>query len=456
MATPTTEMVKSEQMSDAEIVRLNKEYTLFEWSAQGAFNPIPVDHAKGVHFWDAAGKRYIDFNSQLMCVNIGHGDQRVIQAIQKQAADLPYVSPYHATRVRGELGEMLADITPGNLKKSFFTLGGSESNENAIKIARLVSGKHKILARYRSFHGATSGSMTLTGDPRRWPNEPGIPGVVHMMDPYRYRCRWCEKESACNLNCLNHVEDTIQFEGPNTIAAIIMEPVTGTNGIIIPPDGYLKGVQDLCKKYGIFFIADEVMSGFGRTGEWFAVNHWDVEPDIMSLAKGLTSGYAPLGATVVSEEIGKYFDDHVLWGGLTYGGHALGCAAAIATINVYKEDHLIERAREMGKFLAAEEDKLKAKHPSVGDVRHIGLFSIFEIVRNPKTKEPMAPFNAKAADMGPMALVGKFFRDNGLYTFVRWNNFFVNPPLSITKEELAEGLEIVDRALEITDDSVVA
>lgn len=455
MAIPTTEMVKPKPMSNAEIVQQNKEYTLFEWSAQGTFNPIPVDHAKGVHFWDAEGKRYIDFNSQLMNVNIGHGDPRVIKAIQDQAAKLTYMSPYQATQPRGELGELLAQITPGNLKKSFFTLGGAEANENAIRIARLVTGKHKILARYRSFHGATAGAMTLTGDPRRWPSEPGIPGVIHMMDPDRYRCRWCEKEEACNLNCLNHVEDTIKFEGPNTIAAIIMEPVTGTNGIIVPPEGYLKGVRELCTKYGILFIADEVMSGFGRTGEWFAVDHWKVTPDIMSVAKGLTSGYAPLGATIVSEEVAKYFDDHVLWAGLTYGGHALSCAAAIACINVYKEDKLIERAREMGKFLAAEEDKLKAKHPSVGDVRHIGLFTIFEIVRDRKTKEPMAPFNAKASEMGPMSLVGKFFRDNGLYTFVRWNNFFVNPPLCITQQELSEGLEIVDRALEITDDSVV-
>ncbi len=442
-------------LSAAEIVRLNKEYTLFEWSAQAAFNPIPITRAQGVFFWDADGKRYFDFNSQLMNVNIGHGDQRVIKAIQDQAAKLAYVNPYHATEVRGRLGEMLAEITPGNLKKSFFTNGGAEANENAIKIARLVTGKHKIIARYRSFHGATSGAMTLTGDPRRWPNEPGIPGVVHVLDPYRYRCRWCGDLPKCNLNCLNHVEDVIQFEGPNAIAAMIIEPVTGTNGVIVPPDGYLQGLRELCTKYGILLIADEVMSGFGRTGEWFAVNHWNVTPDIMSVAKGLTSGYVAMGATIVSEPIAQYFDDHVLWGGLTYGAHALGCAAAIATINVYKEDRLIERAKEMGKVLAQELEKLKAKHPSVGDARSIGLFSLVETVRNRKTREPMVPFNARADQMGPMALVSKFFRENGLYTFVRWNNFFVNPPLCITKEELLEGLAIVDRALEITDDSVV-
>ncbi|MDL1895005.1 aminotransferase class III-fold pyridoxal phosphate-dependent enzyme [Anaerolineae bacterium CFX7] len=441
--------------STAEIIRRNKEYTLFEWSAQAAYNPIPMAHAKGVYFWDTDGKRYIDMNSQLMSVNIGHGDERVIKAIQDQAAKLTYASPYMATDVRGELGQALAEITPKRLKKSFFTLGGAESNENAIKIARMVTGKHKIIARYRSYHGGTAGAMTLTGDPRRWPAEPGIPGVVRVMDPYRYRCRWCEGADACNLNCLNHVEDTIQFEGAQNIAAIIMEPVTGTNGIIIPPDGYMQGIRQLCDKYKILFIADEVMSGFGRTGEWFAVDHWGVEPDIMSVAKGLTSSYLPLGATIVSEEVASYFDEKVLYAGLTYGGHAMGCAAALACLNVYKQDNLIERAREMGKYLGEWHEKLKAKHPSVGDVRYIGLFSIIEVVKNRATREPMAPFNAKASEMGAMGVINKFFRDNGLYTFVRWNNILVNPPLIITKQELDEGMEIIDRALEIADDSVI-
>ncbi len=442
-------------MNAAAMSQLNKDYTLFEWSAQNAINPIAVDHAKGVHFWDPDGKRYIDMNSMLMSVNIGHGDERVIRAIQEQAAKLTYVSPYMATDVRGQLGEMLAEITPKRLKKSFFTLGGAEANENAIKIARMVTGKQKIIARYRSYHGGTAGGMTLTGDPRRWASEPGIPGVVRIMDPYQYRCRWCEGRDACNMNCLNHVEDTIQFEGAQNIAAIIMEPVTGTNGIIIPPDGYLQGIRYLCDKYGILFIADEVMSGFGRTGEWFAVDHWGVEPDIMSVAKGLTSSYLPLGATIVSEEIAKYFDEKVLYAGLTYGGHAMGCAAAIACINVYKQDNLIERAKEMGKYLGEWHEKLKAKHPSVGDVRYIGMFSIIEVVKNRQTREPMAPFNAKASEMGAMGVINKFFRDNGLYTFVRWNNILVNPPLVITKEELDEGMEIIDRALEIADDSVI-
>jgi taurine--2-oxoglutarate transaminase len=441
-------------LSAQEVIHLNKEYTLFEWNAQGGFTPQPIDHAEGVYFWTSDGKRFLDFNSQLMSVNIGHGDRRVIDAICKQAGQLTYANPYAATEARGVLGQMLAEITPGNLKKSFITLGGSEANENTIKIARMVSGRHKILARYRSYHGGTAGSMTLTGDPRRWASEPGIPGVVRIPDPYYYRTRLNLTEDEFMMECLNQTEDIIKFEGPNSVAAIIMETVTGTNGIIIPTKTYYQGLRQLCDKYGIFLILDEVMCGFGRTGKWFACEHYDIAPDMMTMAKGLTSSYAPLGNCIVTEEIGKYFDDHVLWAGLTYGGHALSCAAAIACINVYKEDNLIERAAEMGRFLAEEEDKLKAKHPSVGDVRHIGLFSIFELVRNRQTKEPMAPYNASGKDMEVMNLIKKFFNENGLFTFVRWNNFFVNPPLCISKEELKEGLEIVDRALEIADDFV--
>jgi taurine--2-oxoglutarate transaminase len=439
-----------------EVIRLNKEYTLFEWNKQRDFVPMPIERAKGVYFWTTDGKRYLDFNSQLMSVNIGHGDERVIRAICEQAAKLTYANPYAATEVRGRLGQMLAEITPGNLKKSFFTLGGSEANENAIKIARMVSGKHKILARYRSYHGGTYGSMTLTGDPRRWASEPGISGVVRIPDPYYYRCRLDISEEEFMAECLNQTEDIIRFEGPHTIAAILVETITGTNGIIIPTKSYYQGLRQLCDKYGIFLILDEVMCGFGRTGKWFACQHYDIVPDMMTMAKGLTSSYAPLGNCIVSEEIAEYFDDRVLWSGLTYGGHALSCAAAIACINVYKEDNLIERAAEMGKFLAEEEDKLKAKHPSVGDVRHIGLFSIFELVKNRQTKEPMAPYNAQGDEMRVMNMIKKFFHDNGLFTFVRWNNFFVNPPLCITKAELLEGLEIIDRALDIADDFVEA
>ena len=443
-------------LSSDEIVRLTREYGLYEWAPQTAVNPLSVDHAKGVYFWTVEGKRFLDFNSQLMCVNIGHGDERVLTAIREQAEKLAYVMPHMTTEPRARLHQLLAEISPGSLRRSFFTLSGAEANEHAMRIARLVTKRHKILVRYRSYHGATAGAISLTGDPRRWAAEPGIPGVVRVQDPYRYRCRWCQDRPACNLNCLNHVEDVIQFEGGHTIAAMLVETVTGTNGIIIPPEGYLQGLRTLCDKYGILLIADEVMSGFGRTGEWFAVNHWNVVPDIMTMAKGLTSAYLPLGAIIVTDEIASYFENNPLSAGLTYGAHPVSCAAAIATINVYKEDQLIENAREMGKILTREMTRLQDKHPSVGEARSIGLFGLFEIVKNRQTREPMAPFNATSAEMGPMARLGAFLRENGLFTLVRWNTFFVNPPLCITEEQLREGFAIIDKALDITDAAVVA
>lgn len=441
-------------LSTADIVRLNKEYTLFEWNAQGGYAPLPVDRAKGAYFWDTDGKRFLDFNSQLMSVNIGHGDPRITQAVVAQMEKLAYANPYAATEARGVLGELLAKITPGNLKKSFFTLGGSEANENAVKIARMVSGKHKILARYRSYHGGTAMSMGLTGDPRRWASEPQPPGIMRIPDPYYYRCRLPITEEQFMQECLNQTEDVIKFEGANNIAAILVETVTGTNGIIVPTRSYYQGLRALCDKYGIFLILDEVMCGFGRTGKMFACEHYDIAPDIMTMAKGLTSSYLPLGNCIVSEEIGKYFDNKVLYAGLTYGGHAVSCAAAIAAINVLIDDKLVENAAAMGAYLAGRQDELKARHPSVGDTRHIGLFTIFELVRNRATKEPMAPYNASGKDMEVMNLIKKFFHDNGLFTFVRWNSFFANPPLCVTREQIDEGLEIIDRALEISDEFV--
>lgn len=445
-----------EDLTRQQILDLSRETTLYEWTIQNTMKPLVVDHAKGIYFWDADGKRYMDFNSQLMCVNIGYGDERVINAITKQLTAVPYVAPTTSTTaVRAELGRLLQEVTPGNLTKAFFTNGGAEANENAIKIARWVTGRQKIIARYRSYHGATAGAITLTGDPRRWAAEPGIPGVVRAMDPYRYRCRWCGEKPACTLDCLNHIEDIITFEGPQTIAAVIVETVTGTNGIIIPPDGYLQGLRELCDKHGILLIADEIMSGFGRTGEWFAVDHWKVVPDIMTVAKGLTSAYVPLGATIVTDTIAAQFEDKPLYAGLTYNSHPVGCAAAVACINVYKEDKLIENAKTLGEVLSTELARLKEKHPSVGDVRSIGLFSLVELVKNRETREPMTPFNPKATELGPMAPFGAYLREHGLFTLVRWNSFFVNPPLCITEAELREGLAIIDAALEITDQAVV-
>ena len=447
-------MFEATALSPEEIVELCKRHTIFEWSAQGSVAPIPMAKAKGVYFWDGHGKRYLDFNSQLMCVNIGHGDERVINAIKQQADTLAYANPYMATEPRARLGKMIAEISPGDLNKVFFTLGGAEANENAIKIARMVTGRHKIVVRYRSYHGGTAGASTLTGDPRRFAAEPGIPGVCRVLDPYRYRCGFCAEKPACNLMCLRHVEEVVEYEGPQNVAAIMMETVTGTNGIIIPPDGYLEGLRALCDRHGILLILDEVMAGFGRTGKWFAADHWNVVPDIMTVAKGLTSAYMPLGAVLMREKIAAHFDKNVFYGGLTYNSHPLSCAAAIATLKVYEEDKLIDHSAAMGKVLARELLRLKDKHPSIGDVRSIGLFSIVELVKNRKTREPLAPYNAKPDQMAVMNQLNAAFRENGLYTFVRWNNFFINPPLCITEAELMEGIAIVDRALEITDRAV--
>ncbi|HEY8210976.1 MAG TPA: aminotransferase class III-fold pyridoxal phosphate-dependent enzyme [Myxococcaceae bacterium] len=449
-------MPEATSLSAEEIVRLCKQHTIFEWSAQSAVNPIPMVKAKGVYFWDASGKRYIDFNSQLMSVNIGHGDQRVIDAIKAQADTLLYANPYMATEPRALLGKKLAELAPGDLNKAFFTLGGAEANENAIKIARMVTGRNKIVVRYRSYHGGTIGAATLTGDPRRFAAEPGIPGVCRVLDPYRYRCSFCSKEQACTNQCLRHVEEVVDYEGPQNVAAIMMETVTGTNGIIVPPDGYLQGIRELCDRHGILLILDEVMCGFGRTGKWFAADHWKVVPDLMTVAKGLTSSYLPLGAVLLRDKIAAHFDKNVFYGGLTYNSHPMSCAAALATLRVYEEDKLIENAAKMGQVLARELAKLKEKHQSVGDVRSIGLFSILELVKDRRTREPLAPYNAKPDQMGHMNKVSAFLRENGLYTFVRWNNVFANPPLCITEAELMEGLAIIDRALDVADEAVVA
>jgi len=434
-------------MSGQEIIDLSRKHTLFEWSAQSKVDPIPVGSAKGIYFYTPEGKRFIDFNSQLMSVNIGHGDPRVIQAISDQAATLAYANPFMATEVRARLGAKLAEITPGDIDTFFFTNGGAEANENAIKLARFFTGRHKIMARYRSYHGATAGAITLTGDPRRWAAEPGIPGVVHVLDPYHGIERgWDSAGSSLAM-----MEETIQLEGPQTIAAFILEPVTGTNGILVPPDGYLEGLRRLCDKYGILMIADEVMSAFGRTGAWFAVDHWKIVPDLLTMAKGLTSSYLPLGAVGMRHHIAQHFQDKVFYGGLTYNSHPMGCAAALATIRVYEEDGLIENAKKMGAIMRQLGAELQAKHPSVGAVRSIGLFGIVELIRNRKTRQPMAPFNGTSDEM---TALGRFFREQGLYTFVRWNTFFTNPPLCINEQQLREAFAIIDGGLEITDKAV--
>jgi taurine---2-oxoglutarate transaminase len=440
-------MAEEQPMSAAEIVEKSKRFTLYDWQAQAKASPIAVDHAEGVHFWDVDGKRYLDFNSQLMGVNIGHGDKRVADAIARQADKLPYISPFMAYETRARLGEKLATLWPGDLEKTFFTLGGAEANENAIRIAKAVTGRQKILARYRSYHGATYATITLTGDPRRWGNEPGMPGVVHVLDPYHGTRRGFEDADTA----LAYLDETIALEGPSTIAAFILEPVTGTNGILIPPDGYLQGVRALCDRHGILLIADEVMSGFGRTGEWFAINHWGVVPDIMTLAKGLTSSYIPLGAVGLAPKVHEHFDEHVFYGGLTYNSHPLALAAAIATISVYEEDGLIEHTAKMGEVMARHHQELSDRHPSVGRVRNIGLFGIVELVRSRETMEPLAPFNGASDEMKAVA---KHLDERGLFTMIRFNGIMTNPPLPITEEQLAEGFGIIDEALDIADQAI--
>jgi taurine--2-oxoglutarate transaminase len=432
-------------MTADEIVTLARRHTLFDWSAQSAVAPIAVDRAEGVYFWDVDGKRYLDLNSQLMGVNIGHGDPRVMEAIARQGERLPYVSPFMAFEGRAVLGRKLAELFPGDIEKFFFTLGGAEANEHAIKLAKLATGRPKVLARYRSYHGATGFVMQVTGDPRRWPNElPPFPGIVHVLDPYHGTARGTEDAGPA----LERLEETIQLEGPETIACFLLETVTGTNGILIPPDGYLEGVRAICDRYGILMIADEIMCGFGRTGEWFAVDHWKVVPDLVTSAKGLTSCYLPLGAIGMRPHVAERFDDRVFWGGLTYNTHPLCVAAAIATIDVMEADDLVTNARRMGEVLHRHHEELAGRHPSVGRYRNLGLFGILELVKDRKTMEPLSPFNAQNETMGA---INRYLLEHGVSTMLRWHTVMTNPPLCITEAQLAEAFEVVDGALAIAD-----
>lgn len=445
-------------LPDSEILPLSREHVFYTWSAQAKVNPIAVKRAEGVYFWDVDDKRYLDFNSMTMCVNIGHGNPRVIRAMQEQAAELPYAAPGMTTKIRALASRAVAEVTPGGaLSKVLFTLGGADANENAIKLARGYTGRHKILTRYRSYHGATAGAMAATGDPRRHAWEPNLmPGVVHFLDPYRYRSTFHRtnpniSEADFAQDYLNHLEEIILYEGPQTIAAILMESVTGTNGIIIPPEGYMQGVRALCDKYGIVMIADEVMAGFGRTGKWFAIEHWNVLPDIMTMAKGLTSAYAPLGAVAMKPQIAAAFDERVFESGLTYTSHPISLAAAVANIQVMKDDRIVEHAAAMGPVLHKLLTDLGESHPSVGEVRSIGLFGILELVKNRETKQPIAPWNGSSPEM---AAFRKYCLEHGLFLYTHWHTALIIPPLIITEAQLKEGFEVLNQALEITDRAV--
>ncbi len=435
-----------------QIVADARQYVLHSWSVQDALDPIPVAGGEGRYFWDYDGKRYLDFASQLVNVSIGHQHPKVIAAIKEQAEQLCTIGPPMATEPRSTLARMLAELTPGDLQMSFFTNGGAEANENAIKLARWYTGRHKIVARYRSYHGATAGAITLTGDPRRWAAEPGIPGVVRLLDPYTYRCPAGHPDPCPVCTGAPHLEEVLQYEGAHTVAAVILETVVGTNGIIVPPDGYLQAIREVCDRHGILLIADEVMAGFGRTGKWFGVENWDVVPDILTVAKGINSGYVPLGAMIVSKPIADWVRDKYFAGGLTYSGHPLACAAAVASIEAFKEEGIVENSAEMGGVFAEALRGLQDRHPSIGEVRGLGCFWGLELVRNRETREPLVPFNATGEAFAPVARVSKAALERGLYLMTHWNVIMVCPPLTITRDEIDEGIGILDEALAIADE----
>jgi taurine--2-oxoglutarate transaminase len=438
----------SNEMSTKEMVDLCKRHTIYTWSAGKDVNPLPIARAEGVYLYTTEGQRILDFNSQLMSVLIGHAHPKVIAAMKKQLDELIFVYPQTATAARARLAKLLSEVVPGNLNSFFFALGGAEANENAIRAARLFSGRFKILSRYRSYHGGTNLTLQLTGDPRRWPAEPGSPGVVHVMDPKPYNFSFGQSDEEVNDHYFTYLEEVIQYENPKDIAAMIVETVTGTNGLLVPPRGWFPRLRKLLDKYGILLICDEVMAGMGRTGKMMAFEHFDVVPDICTMAKGLTSSYFPLGAVGISDPIHQYFQEHTFAGGLTYNSHPLGMATAEAVIRVMLDEKMIENAARQGVLMRQEMDRLQKKHPSFGDGRCIGLFGMIDIRKNAKG-ELLVPYNGSHPAMGRLAA---FFRKEGLFTFVRWSNFTCNPPLCITPEQLKEGFEIIDRGLKITDE----
>lgn len=444
----------AEAESSASIIQDNLDYTLFSWSRQKGQNPIAVKYAKGVYLYDYGGKRYIDFSSGLMNVNIGHGNQRITEAVTRQMQEVAYVTPSCVTKVRGELGKKLAEICPGDLNKAFFTLCGATSIENAIKLARMYTGRHKILTRYQSYHGSSMGAMAASGDPRKLPADSQQPAnFVHFDLPYLYR--WKYDEASLLTDSVEQLERIIAYEGPGNIAAILLEGESGSSGCLQYPKGYLAAVREICNRHGILLIIDEVMSGFGRTGKWFGFENHGIIPDMITMAKGLTAGYLPFGCLMVSDKIASKYDDVMLALGLTYSAHPVCCAAALETIKVYEEEGLIENAVVMGEYLNGQVAKLMEKHPSIGNWRNTGLLGCIELVKNRITKEPMAPFNAKPGEMQVMNKVAARIKELGMYTFVRWGYIFIAPPLCVTKEEIDEGLAIISEAISIADEFVV-
>ncbi|MEO8363254.1 MAG: aspartate aminotransferase family protein [Ilumatobacteraceae bacterium] len=431
----------------------DRAHVFHSWSAQGTLDPVEIIGGLGSYFWDASGKKYLDFSSQLVNLNIGHQHPKLVAAIQEQAGKLCTVAPPFANDARSEAARLITELAPGDLNMVFFTNGGAEATENAIRMARLHTGRHKILTMYRSYHGSTSGAIAITGDPRRWPNEIGFSGAVKFWGPYLYRSPFHSTTEAEECQrALQHLEDVLMVEGPQTIAMIGLETVIGTNGILVPPPGYLQGVRDLCDRHGIVFMCDEVMAGFGRCGEWFAVDHWDVTPDLICFAKGVNSGYIPLGGVIISQKIADSFTNRAYPGGLTYSGHPLACASAVASINIFKEEKIVENARKIGNdVIRPALQKLKDKHPSVGEVRGLGVFWAIELVRNRKTRQPLVPFNATGLDAKPMAELAAACKKNGLWPFTHFNRMHVVPPCTVSREEVEEGIAIIDEALAEAD-----
>ena len=438
------------EMSKEEIKKLDKEHVLHSWSVQGALDPTVVTKAEGIYFYDADGKKYYDMSSQLVNLNIGYGNQKVADAIAEQAHKLPFIGPGYAVDVKSELARKIIELAPDNMQKVFFTLGGADANENALKIARLYTGRNKVMSRYRSYHGSTMGAGNLTGEPRRFNCEPGIPGYVKFFDPYVYReLVDFEDDAAATKFYIGKLREQIIYEGPESIAAIECETITGSNGCIIPPDGYLQGIRDLCDEFGIMMICDEVMMGWCRTGEVFACQNWGIKPDIITFAKGVTCGYSPLGGVIVDKKIADYFDDHKLLCGLTYSGHPLSCAAGVATLDVYKEDHILDNVRAMGKILGEIEEDLKEKHACVGDVRYKGLFSAVELVKDKATKEPFVGYNADKENL--MGKICGMLKAKGFSTYTHENIIIVAPPLIIKEDELRTAMTMLDEVLTEVD-----
>lgn len=438
------------EMSKEEIKKLDREHVLHSWSVQGTLDPTVVTKAEGIYFYDADGKKYYDMSSQLVNLNIGYGNQKVADAIAEQAHKLPFIGPGYAVDVKSELARKIIELAPDNMQKVFFTLGGADANENALKIARLYTGRNKVMSRYRSYHGSTMGAGNLTGEPRRFNCEPGIPGYVKFFDPYVYReLVDFEDDAAATKFYIGKLREQIIYEGPESIAAIECETITGSNGCIIPPDGYLQGIRDLCDEFGIMMICDEVMMGWCRTGEVFACQNWGIKPDIITFAKGVTCGYAPLGGVIVDKKIADYFDDHKLLCGLTYSGHPLSCAAGVATLDVYKEDHILDNVRAMGKILGEIEEDLKDKHACVGDVRYKGLFSAVELVKDKATKEPLVGYNADKENL--MGKICGMLKAKGFSTYTHENIIIVAPPLIIREDELRTAMTMLDEVLTEVD-----